>query len=111
MGVMAKVCTAGGSDCKEEKEVELLSGKKTVLFKEVRGSETSSSSPTTTTPRNRKTRMKAPNNNNKKVIRMTDKEKEEIRRSTKDIRGFLKKGEELTAGPGLVQRLINYNNN
>ena len=106
MGVMAKVCTAGGSDCKEEKEVELLSGKKTVLFKEVRGSEKNLSSPTTTTPRNRRTRMKAPNNNIKKVTRMTDKEREEVRRNTKDIRGFFMKGEEVTAGPGLVQRLI-----
>ena len=102
----AKICAAGGSDCIEEKEVELLPGKKTVLFKEVRGSEKSLSSPTTTTPRNRRTRMKAPNNNIKKVTRMTDKEREEVRRNTKDIRGFFMKGEEVTAGPGLVQRLI-----
>ena len=53
--------------------------------------------------------MKAKISSNKKVVRMTGKEKEETRRTTRDIRDFLRMGEERkeeAVGSSLVQRLI-----
>lgn len=103
-GERATSDTRGGQDCNKEKDVKLLSEMKN-NSKDVRGPGRSSDCHPTTTPRSRRTRMKATNNSNKKVTRMTNKEKEETKRSTRDIRGFFKLGEE-QSGPGLVQRLV-----
>ena len=95
----------GGEDCLMRKEVKLLKEVKEVSM-EVRGPRRTPDHCSTTTPRSRKVKMKVQNPNNKRIVRTTSKEMEEVKKSTKDIRGFFSKGGEEAAGPGLVKRLI-----
>ena len=110
VGLVAYNNLEGGLDCSKEKDVKLLSARKEETCQILRGpGRNNTNSATTTTPKGRRITMKAKNSSNKKVVRMTGKEKEETRRTTRDIRDFLRMGEERkeeAVGSSLVQRLI-----
>ena len=93
---VARVFSPGGQGCKDGRglsAVVVVSATSSLRPPSTRGGtkeEDRRSSSTTTTPKRLSINMKV-KNNKKKVVRMTDTEKDEMKKTTKDIRGFFGK--------------------